>query len=319
MSNRAIAEQADTTATFPEINKRWRKVKATIEGLLYLAPTLIILGIFTFLPIITSFNLSLNCVAPFGNQMRYVGLENYTRLLTDPEYWNTVRISLVFMAATVIVGIILAVGMAIALSIPIKRLSWFHRLLIFVPIVISSAVTGVIFRWLYHPVVGYINYWLSIFGIDGPNWLATKDWALTAVIIAVIWNQLGFNVIIALAGVQKIDSTYYEAAKVDGANAWQRLRRITIPMVSPTTFFLLVIQMLGAFQIFVEPFVMTSNTQGQLPKASLSIVIYLYQNAFQFQRMGKAAAIAWVLFAIVLVLTFFQLRLQRRWVHYETE
>jgi multiple sugar transport system permease protein len=114
-----------------------------------------------------------------------------------------------------------------------------------------------------------------------------------------------------------VPQALYEAAEVDGASAWQRIRHITVPLVSPTTFFLLVIQMLGAFQIFEEPFVMTANTQGQLPPASMSIVIYIYQNAFG--RMGKAAAIAWVLFAIVFVLTLLQMRLQRRWVHYETE
>lgn len=315
MSERAISKSTSSSTTVPEVSKRWRTVLATLEGLLYLAPTLIILGIFTFLPIITSFRLSLNRVAPFGNQTRYVGLENYTRLLTDPEYWNTVRISLIFMVATVLVGIILAVALAIALSVPVKRLSWFHRLLIFVPIVISSAVTGVLFRWLYHPIVGYINYWLSLIGVEGPNWLASKDWALLAIIIAVIWNQLGFNVIIALAGVQNIDSTYYEAAKVDGANVWHRIRHITLPLLSPTIFFLTVINIINSLQIFGQIDVLTQGGPGQ---ATSTLIYNIYYDAFVgTPQRGIASAQAYLLAILILVITLIQFRGGGRRVHYQ--
>ncbi|MFN8371381.1 MAG: sugar ABC transporter permease [Anaerolineae bacterium] len=133
-----------------------------------------------------------------------------------------------------------------------------------------------------------------------------------------MWKNVGFTMVICLAA-QAVPEPLYDAAKVDGANSRQRLRYITIPMVSPTTFFLLVIQMLGAFQLFTEPFIMAANTQGQVALASESIVMYIYQNAFNFQRMGKAAAISWVLFAIVFAATIVQTILQRRWVHYETE
>jgi multiple sugar transport system permease protein len=152
-----------------------------------------------------------------------------------------------------------------------------------------------------------------------PDWLNDAKWAKPGVILLTLWKNVGFTMVIYLAALQGVPESLYEAAEVDGAGVWQRLRHITIPLVSPTTFFLLVIQMLGAFQIFEEPFVMTANTQGQLPPASMSIVIYVFLNAFQFQRMGKAAAIAWVLFAIVFLLTFIQTRLQNRWVHYETD
>lgn len=290
-------------------------MKATVEGLLYLAPTLLILGIFTFLPIVTSFTLSLNRVAPFGNQTLYVGLDNYRRLLTNPEYWNTVRISLIFMVATVVLGIILAVGLAIALSVPMKRLSWFHRLLIFVPIVISSAVTGVLFRWLYHPLVGYINYWLSFIGIEGPNWLASKDWALLAVILAVIWNQLGFNVIIALAGVQNIDSTFYEAAKVDGANVWHRIRHITIPLLTPTIFFLSVINLINSLQIFGQIEVLTQGGPGQ---ATTTMIYNIYYDAFVgTPQRGIASAQAYLLAILIFVMTIIQFRGGGRKVHYQ--
>jgi len=165
------------------MNQFRNKISSALEGYLYLAPTLIGLGIFVFWPIYKSFTLSLNRIAPFGNQMRYVGLETYANLMTDADYWESVRVSLIFVLGTVPVGLILAVLLAVALAYPLRNLSWLHRTLIFVPIVISSAVTGVLFRWIYHPVVGYLNYFMVELGLfdrmqDAPNWLATKDWAL---------------------------------------------------------------------------------------------------------------------------------------------
>jgi ABC-type sugar transport system permease subunit len=153
-----------------------RKVKGAIEGYLYLAPALIILTIFVFVPIVSSFQMSLTRVAPFGNRTIDVGLGNYERLWNSPEYRNAVKDTLIFALGVVPTSIILSVMLGIALSYPLKHLSWFHRLLIFLPIVLSAAVTGVLFRWVFHPVVGYINYMLDLIGIDGPSWLST--WAV---------------------------------------------------------------------------------------------------------------------------------------------
>ncbi len=171
--------------------KRKKHIKAAIEGYLYLAPTLIVLAIFVFMPIFSSFNLSLNRIAPFGGKQIFVGIGNYTHLLTDPDYWNSIKVTLLFTLGTVPTGLFLAVLLAIALSYPLKYLTGLHRLLIFVPVVISSAVAGVLFKWLYHPVVGYINYFFMQIGLidrmqDGPNWLASKQWALVAIIIVTL-------------------------------------------------------------------------------------------------------------------------------------
>lgn len=298
--------------------KRRRRIKDTLEGYLYLAPTLIILIIFVFYPIVSSFNLSLTRVAPFGGAVRFVGLENYQRLFTEliegGEYWNNIKVSLLFTLGTVPTSIIIAVGLAIALSYPLRNLSWFHRLLIFVPIVISSAVTGVLFRWLYNPAVGYINYWLSLIGIDGPDWLASKDWALTAVMIAVVWRQLGFNVIIALAGVQNIDESYYEAAKVDGANLLQRIRHVTIPLLSPTLFFLLIINVINSLQTFGEINILTDGGPGQ---ATTNMVYAIYVDAFVGTPLrGYASAQAYLLALLILVMSLIQFRGVGRKVHY---
>ena len=214
----------------------------------YLAPTFLILGAFVYWPIVESLRLSLHRVAPFGSAEIFVGFEQYTRLLSSSEFWNNVLVSVSFMIGTVPVGIGLAVVIALLLSYPVRRLAWAHRLLIFVPVVISGAVAGVLFRWLYNPVVGHFNAWLGAAGIDGPDWLTSRRWALFAVTVAVVWRQLGFNVIIALAGLQQIDDSYYEAAKVDGAGVFARIRYITLPLLSPTLFFLVVINVIISLQ-----------------------------------------------------------------------
>ncbi len=297
------------------VSKRTRRVKAAIEGYLYVAPTLTVLIIFVFLPVFTSFNLSLNRIAPFGNQMRYVGLDNYTRLLVDPDYWNSVRVTLVFTLGTVSIGLILAVLLAVALAYPVRNLSGLHRLLIFVPVVISSAVAGVLFKWMYHPVVGYLNYWLTFIDIQGPNWLADKNWALVAVIITSLWRQLGFNVIIALAGVQNIDPTYYDAAKVDGASAWHRFRHITLPLLSPTLFFLLIINIINSFQTFGEIHVMTEGGPGQ---ATTTMVYSIFYDAFVgTPQRGIASAQAYLLALLIIILSFIQFSGLGKKVHYQ--
>ncbi len=293
-----------------------RQLLAAAEGYLYLAPTLIILIIFVFYPIFSAFQLSLSRAAPFGNQTLFVGLENYERLLTESQNLETIWVSLLFTLGTVIPGIVLSVALAIALSFPLRNLSWMHRLLIFMPIVISSAVTGVLFRWIYHPVVGYINYLLSLIGIEGPLWLSESDWALVAVIMAVVWRQLGFNVIIALAGLQNINSTYYEAAKVDGANLWQRIRYITIPLLSPTLFFLFIINTITSLQTFGEIDVLTP---GGGPGGATSTLLYsIYDFAFRgTPQRGIASAQSFILFILIIILSIVQFRIARERVHYQ--
>ncbi len=295
--------------------QRTKKLKATIEGYLYLAPTLIVLTLFVFVPVFTSFSLSLNRIAPFGSKTIYVGMDNYTRLLSSPDYWNSVKVTILFTLGTVPVGLMIAVLLAVLLAIPLQRLSGLHRLLIFVPVVISSAVAGVLFRWLYHPVVGYINYWLSLVGISGPNWLASTDWALIAVIMVFIWRQLGFNVIIALAGVQNIDGTYYDAAKVDGANAFHRFWHITLPLLTPTLFFLLIINMITSFQAFGEIDILTQGGPGQ---ATRTMVYSIFWDAFKgTPKFGLASAQAYLLALAIVGMSIIQFSGLGKKVHYQ--
>lgn len=242
-----------------------------------------------------------------------MGIDNYTNLLTDERYHDVIWTTLIFALGTVPTGIALSVFLAILLSYPMKHLSGFYRLLIFVPIVMSSAVTGVLFRWIYHPVVGYLNYMLTWVGVDGPNWLTDADWALVSVMMAVIWRQLGFNTIIALAGVQNIDEVYYEAAKVDGANLWHRIRNITLPLLSPTLFFLMVINIINSLQVFGEIDVLTQGS-----RATRTMLYNIYNDGFKGTPLrGVASAQAYLLFILILVLSYVQFRYVGNKVHYK--
>jgi multiple sugar transport system permease protein len=212
-------------------------------------------------------------------------------------------------------------------------------MLYFMPVVASIVAAAMVFRFLFNQQSGVVSAWVWqtkefllgldvvkswpqvlewVNGITPPDFLNAPGWAILSVAVFTVWKNVGFTLVIYLAALQAVPETLYDAAKVDGANGRQRLRFVTIPLVTPTTFFLLVIQMLGAFQLFTEPFVMAANA-GTGAAGVRSIVIYIYQNAFDFQRMGKAAAISWVLFAIVFAATVLQTLLQRRWVHYETD
>jgi sn-glycerol 3-phosphate transport system permease protein len=315
MKPTTILQPSPLRASMHAISRRWRQLKPGIEGYLYLTPTLIFLGVFVFLPVITSFTLSLNRTAPFGNQQIFIGLDNYVRLLTDPAYWGIISTTALFTLGVVPTSLVLAVALALALAQPVRHLRGLHRLLIFVPVVISTAVAGVLFRWLYHPVVGYINYWLSTIGIEGPNWLASKEWALVAVILTTIWKELGFNVIIALAGVQAIDNTYYDAAKVDGASPWERFVNITLPLLSPTLFFLLIINVIHSFESFAQIHVLTEGGPGQ---ATTTMVYSIYYDAFVgTPQRGIASAQAYLLAVLVVVISYIQFRFLNKRVHYQ--
>jgi multiple sugar transport system permease protein len=302
---------------------RWRPDQQN-EAYLFLLPSLLGFVLFVLAPIIGSLVLSFfrwDLLTP----PEFVGIGNYVELAdTDPLFGQVLRNTFFYMLTIAPLQLVLGFSLAVILDTGIRGLR-LYRLIYFMPVVTNAVAAALVFQFLLNRDFGVLAAWIWKFAevsglpVQPPDWLNDPRWAKPGVVLFTLWKNTGFTMVIYLAGLQAVPQVLYEAAKVDGASAWQRLRHITIPMVSATTFFLLIIQMLGAFQIFVEPFVMTSNTQGQLPKASLSIVIYLYQNAFQFQRMGKAAAIAWVLFAIVLVFTFFQARLQRHWVFYETE
>ena len=203
-------------------------------------------------------------------------------------------------------------GLAIAVGLNQKlRFMTFYRAVYFVPVVTSAIAVSMVWQWMYQPQWGVINTLLGYIGIQVPNWLFSTRWAMPAVIILSIWKNVGYSVVLYLASLQSVPESLYESAMIDGANAWQRFIKITVPMISPTTFFIIVLSVIGSFQSFDQVYILT---QGGPSRSTSVIAHYLYQNGFQFFAMGYAAAIAYVLFAMLLVLTVIQWYFRRRWV-----
>jgi multiple sugar transport system permease protein len=280
---------------------------------LFITPVVLGILIFQFYPTLFSLYASFtswNLITP----PRWVGIENYVDLVTTDRFffktlWNTTRYTL---------GVVLP-SMAIALffaSLLNQNIRFKHtyRAIYFVPVVAPVVALALRWGWLYEPNFGIINSVLRTIGIKGPSWLGTTTWALRSVIIMAIWAGLGFQIVIFLAGLQGISQEYYEAAAIDGANAWQKFRRITLPLLSPVTFFVLVTGIIGTFQDFALVWVLT---QGGPANSTQLIVMYLYGLAFRLQRMGLASAVAYSVFVVIVGLTILNFVLSKRWVFYE--
>lgn len=278
--------------------------------------------IFVILPVLAALGLSFldwSLLSPPS----YAGLSNYSQLLTrDPVFWRVLGNTLYFTVTIVPLQLGLGLALAVALNQAIRGLT-LYRVIYFMPVVTNIVAAALVFQWMFNRDFGIISvpFWslaeaTELPFLAPPDWLNNGNWAKAAVVVLTLWKNVGFTMVIYLAGLQAIPIQLYEAARVDGASPWQTFRHITLPLVSPTTFFLLIIQMIGAFQLFSEAFVMTRGGPAQ---ATLTIAYYIYQNAFEFGRMGKASAIAWVLFVVIFAATYLQNRFQRRWVHYEAE
>lgn len=278
----------------------------------FLLPGLLVLFVFFFLPIAAALILSLTDFDIYGiaaaSNVRFVGFDNYLDLFRDTLFWTALKNTLYF----VLVGGPLSVGTSLvaALLLDTKgiRFKGFFRSAFFAPVVTTLVAVAVVFRFLYHTRYGLFNYVLAWFGIDPVNWLGDPTWAMPAVILLAVWKNFGFNMIIFIAGLQSIPDYLYEAAIVDGASPWQRFKSVTLPMLAPTFLFVSIITMIGYFQLFAEPYVMT---EGGPLNSTLSVVLYMYREGFKWWDMGYAAAIAFILFVIILIGTLIQLKLQR--------
>ncbi len=297
---------------------RWRPDQQW-EAYLFLLPSLLGFLVFVVLPVGASLGISFTEWGLLGAP-EWVGLRNFQQLLQrDPLFWQVLGNTLYLMVA--IVPLQLAVGLlvAVALNQAIRGLL-VYRVIYFMPVVTTVVAGAIVFQFLLNRNYGLISQaiWglgdLTGLPIQPPDFLNDTAWAKPAVVLLTLWKNVGFTMVIYLAALQGVPQALYDAANVDGASAWQRFRSITLPLVSPTTFFLLIIQMIGAFQLFTEAYVMT---RGGPANSTLTVVYYIYQNAFDFGRMGKASAMAWFLFVFIFLFTFLQTRLQRRWVYYE--
>lgn len=284
-------------------------------ALLFLLPDLIGFVVFTLSGILGTFGISFlrwNLVQP----PQWVGLANYGDLLHEPLFWQVLGNTAYYAVGVVPISTALALLIALGLNRKLPGGAVF-RTLYFAPFITTLSAAALLWQWVFDPTRGLIDSFLYMIGIsDPPGWLNSTAWAMPALIIFGVWRQIGFSMVLFLAGLQGVPQTLIDAAAVDGAGAWQRFRYVTLPMISPTTFFVVIITTIGAFQLFDQAYVMTGGKFFPA-NATNTLVGYLYQKAFVELNMGSASAVAWVLFLIVFAVTVFQLIGQRRWVHYE--
>ncbi len=281
--------------------------------MLFLAPALTAIGLFFFVPVLAALLLSFTDfdIYALGNfsVARFVGLRNYLQIAGDPLFWKALKNTLYFLLAGGPLSIAVSLGAALLLNAKMVRWKPVFRFVYFAPVVTTLVAVAVVWRFVYHPRFGLLNYALGLVGINPIDWLGDPNWAMPAMIILAVWKNFGYNMIIFIAGLQNIPESLYEAANIDGAGSWECFRRITLPLLAPTTMFITIITMIGYFQFFAEPYVMT---QGGPLNSTLSIVMLMYQQGFRWWSMGYAAAIAFVLFLFILLASVVQTRLQRR-------
>ena len=279
---------------------------------LFLLPSLSGLVLFTLLPILASLGLTLY-EWDLLTSPQFVGLGNFQRLIHDRNFWTALAHTLYFIVGYIPLVMIISLGVAVVLNQKLKGVILF-RTALFIPVVSAWVAVALLWKWIFNPKFGIVNYLLGLIGIQGPAWLFDPQWAMPAIIITSVWKDIGFVMVMFLAGLQGIPTEYYEAAAIDGASGWRRFRHITLPLLSPTTFFALIISLINSFQVFDQVWIMT----GGGPAGATSVLVeQIVKNAFSYSRMGYAATLSWVLFLLVFTATAFQMRLQKHWVTYD--
>ena len=283
-------------------------------ALFFLLPNGIGFLVFTIAPVLATLVLSLYSW-PLTGKATFAGLENYVLLLTkDTTFHSAIYNTLYFVAAYVPLNVAVALGVAVWLQ-GYGRGRRILRVIFFVPVLTPLVADSVVWSLLYTNRNGLIDSVIhGAFGVQGPEWLSDPKWAMPAIILMSVWQGFGYNMLLFTAGIHAVPETYYDAARVDGASKWRSFRSITIPLISPSLFFGIVLTVITSFQVFTQAYVLTAGGPGT---SSTTLVYWLFEKGFTDYAMGYASAIAWVLFLIVIVLTIVQLRLQRRWVHYE--
>lgn len=291
---------------------RRRTYKDTLVAYSFILPNLLGFALFTLIPMI--FSLILAFMNWDGaNVVSWAGLDNFRRLLGDQTFRIALTNTFYYVAGTVPLTMAASLGLALLLNQPLRGRNFF-RTTFFFPYVASLVAVAVVWNMLFHPAVGPVNQLLMTLGVENPpRWSASVDWAMPTVILATIWKGMGYYMVIYLAALQGIPSSLYEAAEIDGANAWQKFRYVTLPMLTPATFFVSIMLTIASFKVFDLILVMTGGGPG---RATNVLVIHTYNTAFKEFRFGYSSAIAMVLFVIVLTITIVQFRMEKRWVSY---
>ncbi|WJL94769.1 sugar ABC transporter permease [Microbacterium sp. ET2] len=288
-----------------------RRLRYALTVLVFLLPSAVPLTLFVLVPMVSAAGISLtewNLLRP----AEWVGFDNYVRLLTNPEtaaiFWHTLYYILGYLPLVYVGGLLIALALNTAL-----RGRTLFRGIYFLPVITSWIVVALVWRWLLNPSNGVVNTVLGFFGVDGPGWWTDPAWAMPSIILASAWKDIGFVMVILLAGLQAIDPELLDAARVDGAGPWRRFFSVTLPLLSPATFFVLVISLINGFQVFDQVYAMTGGGPGG---ATQVVVQQIYDLTFRYGRAGEASALSWMLFIVILAVTVIQIRGQRRWVNY---
>lgn len=291
-----------------KLNKEW------LTGYLMIFPVVAGLLIFYIYPIFKVIIDSFHEVGSF-NKRSFVGLDNYLTMINDPKMWsslfNTFSYVIVIVPGTIIISLLLAA----LLNTKIKGRGFF-RVVYFIPAITMGAAVAMIWKWMYNSDYGIINAILNVLGFDSVNFLTNPNTALLSICLVSIWINVGYNMIILLAGIQGISKTYYEAASIDGASPVKQFFGITLPLVTPTLFFVLITNLIGTFQTFDTIYMMIKES-GIAMEATQSMVMYFFRNAFSYSKKGYASALAVFLFLIIMLVTLIQMKLQKKWVNYE--
>ena len=295
------------------------------EGLLtaspFLLPSLIGLLIFSLLPLIISGLISLTdwngldrLTDPDFLQDHFVGLANYKSILTTQEFWNTLGNTMEYIVLYIPLMLAASLLVAYLLSRPHRGIGAF-RVIYYIPVLTSWVAASLIWKSVLAPQYGAMNGILEWFGIQGPGWLLDEAWAMPAIVLVSVWKDMGFFGLILLSGIVGINKTYYEAAEIDGAGGWTKFTRITLPLLTPSIFYVVIVAMINGFQLFPQVMIMT----GGGPNGATQVMVErIYQYGFRYYRMGYAAAFSWILFVIIMVFTAIQMKGQERWVHYDS-
>ncbi len=289
-----------------------RRLRYALTVAVFLLPSLVPLLAFVIAPMISAAWTSLhswNLIGP----MEWVGLDNYARLLTDTATRDAFAHTIWYIVGYLPIVYVGGLALALALNARLRGRAWL-RGMYFLPVITSWVVVALVWRWLLSPSNGVVNSVLAWFGIEGPGWWSDPAWAMPSIILASAWKDLGFVMVILLAGLQSINPDLYEAAELDGAGWWRRLFSVTLPMLSPSTFFVVVLSLINGFQVFDQVYVMTG---GGPNNASQVVVQQVYDLTFRYGQAGMASALSWLLFFVILVVTLVQFYGQKRWVNYD--
>lgn len=293
----------------------------------YLLPSLIGAVLFAFLPIIVSLFLSLtdwtgmtpiSLTSGFFTFIKnnFIGLNNYIGILKDREFWSALSHNLYFIVLYLPMMLFLSLGAALLINSPRKGTGFFRNIY-YIPVLTSWVAGALVWKWLLSPTYGPINNALAYLGIKGPMWLQSEVWAMPSIVIASVWKDFGFYAMILFGGLKAISIEYYEAAKIDGASPFQCLKKITIPLLSSVIFYVVMLSMINAFQLFPQIMVMTDKGNAGPNGATTVMVERIYKYAFRFGKMGYAAAFSWMLFLVIMIFTAVQKYGEKKWVHYE--